>query len=190
MAYGSCQVIPLCGFESVPADLASWALVTLIREKLSKSTKEVILSIVGARYVHETSKNKSTQVTNFVYSGRLSGGTLATGFTLPEIYSMSQIAEAVKPWALSPVEGVRCGRSTSLLGLRTVPDLGILTVSPMAKVDRSTVHRTWGLLDGGKAYGANFRFNEYIRVRYAFIGIIIRVLYGVTIMGLFFPPTR
>ncbi|KAH0537000.1 hypothetical protein FGG08_006172 [Glutinoglossum americanum] len=164
-------IIPACGVESVPADIVSWALVTLIREKLSKSTKEVILSLVGA-------------------SGRPSGGTLETGLTIPEVYSLSQIAESTKPWALSPVEGVRYGRSASLLGLRTVPDIGTLAVSPIASIDRSIVHRTWGLLDGGKAYGANFRFNEYIRVRNAFIGIIVRVVYGIVVTGLLFPPIR
>ncbi|KAH0566133.1 hypothetical protein GP486_000463 [Trichoglossum hirsutum] len=164
-------IIPVCGFESVPADLASWALVKLIREKLSKSTKEVILSLEGA-------------------SGGLSGGTLATGFSTPELYSMRQISEAAKPWALSPVEGVRYGRSTSLLGLRTVPGLGVLTVSPMAALNRSTVHRTWGLLDGGKAYGPNFRFNEYTKVRNAFIGIILRVVIGIAMAAFFIPPMR
>ncbi|KAI9773569.1 MAG: hypothetical protein M1840_006843 [Geoglossum simile] len=164
-------IIPQCGIESGPADLISWVLVNLVREKLSKGTKEVIVSIVGM-------------------DGGFSGGTLATLFTSLETYSLKELAEASKPWALSPVEGAKYGRSTSLMGLRIVPDLGTLVTSPIATTDRSVVHRTWGLLDGGKAYGMNFRYSEYVKVRNAFTGVIFRAVFSAAMVAILFPPIR
>ncbi|KAI9780050.1 MAG: hypothetical protein M1839_007032 [Geoglossum umbratile] len=164
-------IIPQCGVESVPADLISWTLVNLVREKFSKNTKEVIVSIVGL-------------------DGGFSGGTLTTLFTSLETLSFKELLEASKPWALSPVEGAKYGRSTSLLGLRTVPDLGTLTPSPIADTDRSVVHRTWGLLDGGRAYGMNFRYNEYVKVRNVFTGLMFRAAFGAAMLAILFPPIR
>ena len=44
------QIIPEAGFESTPADLLSWALVSAIREKMSTGTEEVILSVHELKY--------------------------------------------------------------------------------------------------------------------------------------------
>ena len=39
------QIIPEIGVESAPSDLLAWSLVSLIRDKLSVGTKEVITSV-------------------------------------------------------------------------------------------------------------------------------------------------
>ena len=44
-------MIPQIGIESAPADLVTWSLVTMIREKFSAPTGEVIVSIHDFRYV-------------------------------------------------------------------------------------------------------------------------------------------
>ena len=44
-------MIPQIGLESAPADLLTLSIVSLIREKLSVGTKEVILSIHDLVYV-------------------------------------------------------------------------------------------------------------------------------------------
>ena len=61
------QIIPEIGLESAPADLISWILVNLIREKLSVGTKEVISTIHNIRYdcsnpqwLHPANKLKET----------------------------------------------------------------------------------------------------------------------------------
>lgn len=44
-------MIPQIGIESAPADLVTWSLVTMIREKFSAPTGEVIVSVHDFRYV-------------------------------------------------------------------------------------------------------------------------------------------
>jgi short subunit dehydrogenase-like uncharacterized protein len=44
-------MIPQIGIESAPSDLVTWSLVTMIREKFSAPTGEVILSVYDFRQV-------------------------------------------------------------------------------------------------------------------------------------------
>ncbi|KAI9678926.1 MAG: hypothetical protein M1829_001911 [Trizodia sp. TS-e1964] len=165
-------MIPQIGIESAPADLGTWCLVSYIREKLGVGTKDMIFSV-------ETFKSSP------------SGGTLATFFCLFEEFTLKQIAQASDPWALSPVQGIKKLPLSSLLGVRSVPGLGYLSTSISALANRSIVHRTWGLMEGGNFYGKKFHFEEYMQVRSLLVGVATKVLIGVAMLAVaVLPPLR
>ncbi|KAI9801085.1 MAG: hypothetical protein M1833_002953 [Piccolia ochrophora] len=164
-------MIPEIGVESAPSDMISWSLVSLLRAKASLATEEIILS------VHEM---KATP----------SGGTGLTMASLFEQYSLKEFAAAAKPWALSPLEGSKVPSSTGLLGVRTVPGLGLLTTSFSGTFNRAIVHRSWGLIGSGKFYGPKFHYSEYMRAKNTILGFIIHIVLTLAIPALVFPPTR
>jgi hypothetical protein len=102
-----------------------------------------------------------------------SGGTLASVFTIMDVYSLKEIAAANLPYAISPIPGPKTSSGTSLVtklfGIRSVPDLGILSTSLGGIVDTPIVQRSWGIL----GYGPNFHFAEYMKVRNYLIGIAV-----------------
>jgi len=65
-----------------------------------------------------------------------------------DVYSLKELTVTSAPYALSPIPGPKTKSPTSwitkLLGVREVPDLGILTTHLGAAADRPLVHRTWG----------------------------------------------
>ncbi|KAI9826291.1 MAG: hypothetical protein M1832_000208 [Thelocarpon impressellum] len=160
-------LIPQIGVESSPADLLSWLAVTCLREKLSVPTEEVIFS------THEMNATPS-------------GGTSATIISMAEVYGLSRIAAAFKPWALSPTPGHRYPRKANRLGVRQVPELGTLTTAISGTTDRSIVHRSWGLLGGDGGYGPRFHFSPYMRVSNAISGALIHlaITFGMVLLAL------
>ncbi|KAG0647549.1 trans-acting enoyl reductase [Hyphodiscus hymeniophilus] len=151
-------MIPQIGIESAPADLVTWSLVSMIREKFSAPTAEVTVS------VHEL-------------SAKPSGGTLNTVLTLLDVYSFKQLGAANAPYALSPIPGPKTKSPkslvTKLFGVRVVPDLGILTTSIGASADQPIIQRSWGLLGGNSFYGPNFQFAEYSKARNYLIAVMM-----------------
>ena len=168
-------MIPGIGIESAPSDLLAFALVALIRKRLSVGTREVIASIHDIR---------STP----------SGGTLATVFSVMEHYDLKQIGRSIGSWATSPVPKPRTHSSQSwvskILGIRYVPGLGTLTTSLSAGTNIATVQRSWGLLDAGKLYGSNFQCHEYMRARNSIFGIVAHLALAFAGLALIFPPVR
>lgn len=168
-------IIPEIGIESAPSDLLAFALVNVIRKELSVGTKEVITS------VHDLKVTPS-------------GGTLATILTLMDHYSLKQIGKSSGSWATSPIPGPNSQSSQSwarkLIGIRSVPSLGILTTSISAAPNIAVVQRSWGLFDGGKLYGSKFQYNEYMRVRNSVVGIGLRFALAFAGLMLIFPPVR
>lgn len=78
-----------------------------------------------------------------------------------------------QPWILSPVQGSQILKQTNWLGLRYNDDLGWLADSQFgATQDRAIIHRTWGLLDGGKTYGPNFKYSEYDSASSTIAGVL------------------
>lgn len=86
---------------------------------------------------------------------------------------------------------------TKLTGLRTVPNLGLLTTFLAADTDSAIIGRTWGLLSqaggakGSEAYGPNFRFSEHMRTRNWLSGMAMH--YGLALSGFLLavlPPLR
>jgi short subunit dehydrogenase-like uncharacterized protein len=164
-------LIPQCGLESAPSDLCALSLVTVVREKLSVGVKEVILALVKI-------------------SGSISGGTAASALGLMQTYSIPKILKASEPWAFSPTPGdPSAGPETSIFGIRRDIDLGILTQSITSGINRSQVHRSWGLL-GSSLYGPHFRFYEYMKVKTAFRAFIYRFIVNTFFFWMIFPPIR
>ncbi|KFY37711.1 hypothetical protein V495_07010, partial [Pseudogymnoascus sp. VKM F-4514 (FW-929)] len=172
-------LIPSCGFDSVPSDISTFAVVDYIRTKLSSSTARVDFS------VHEI-------------KGGISGGTLNSVIRGFEQYSFSELFKRFAPFSLSPIRPSHSlARKKSslwarLFGLRRVPGLGWMGVNPQGVVDRCYVNRSWGLAAGScaESYGENFDFHAWVRMP----GPVIAVIWHFTIwtvMLLFcIPPFR
>ncbi|KAI0160065.1 Saccharopine dehydrogenase-domain-containing protein [Hypoxylon sp. FL1284] len=150
-------LIHSCGVFSAPHDLLTQATVRKLAEGGSARTKEVILS------VSELELN-------------VSGGT-AHSLLDESTYEPLAHKRARQPWVLSPTEGPKTSASTSFLGLRRDPVLGLLSASSIsAAQNRALVHRTWGLLNGTSLeYGPNFQFNEYAKAP-STVGGVLSVL--------------
>ncbi|KAI4133234.1 MAG: hypothetical protein LQ338_000292 [Usnochroma carphineum] len=168
-------IIPEIGIESAPSDLLAWSLATLIKEKFSSSTKEVVAS------VHEMRAQPS-------------GGSLATVVGLLDNYGLGEVAKASAPWALSPIPGpkstAKIPLQTKLLGIRQNEHLGTLTTSITAHPNVAIVQRTWGLLGGPRSYGPNFQYREYMRAKNSFAGVIMHFALRLGVLALAIPPLR
>ena len=96
-----------------------------------------------------------------------------------DTYSLDQLNESVKPWAMSPVPHSEPRKPTPwierLFGTRFVQDLGTLTTSFMATPNIAIVQRSWGIFDQGNFYGQRFQYNELMRVRNVFLGVILHL---------------
>lgn len=169
-------IIPQIGVESAPADMLSWSMVTHARRTLSAGIAELIYSVYDMK-------------------GAPSGGTLATAIGIFDAYSLTQITDASKPFALSAIATPPQAKSSSpilekLLGVRTVRDLGTLTTSLQGGADATIVHRSWSLLESGKYYGPKFKFSPYMHVRNVFTGFMIHVGLIAALLLLLLPPVR
>ena len=79
----------------------------------------------------------------------------------------------MNPWCISPIQGSKVSTRTNIFGMRQDPDLGSLSVNTIGpENNRPIVHRSWGLLDGGKRYGPSFQYNEYVNVGGLFSAIM------------------
>ncbi|KAH6664886.1 Saccharopine dehydrogenase-domain-containing protein [Halenospora varia] len=142
-------MIPQIGIDSAPADLVTWTICGMIREKYSAPTGEVVMAVT--------------------LDAKPSGGTMSTLLSLLDVIPLKELAAANAPYALSPIPGPKVEskvpRYTKVLGVRSVRDLGILTSYFFEAADRPLVQRTWGILGGPNNYGPNFQFNEYMKSR-------------------------
>lgn len=177
------MLFPETGVESAPADLSVWSLAKHNRTEFSAKTGEVILSC------HKLNSAPS-------------GGTIASLLDFFDTFSLKEIANAFKPYALSPVPNKTAAShslplKTKLTGLRTVPRLGQLTTFLAADTDRAIIGRTWGILSqawgakGSEAYGPNFHFSEHMRTRNWWSGLAIH--FGIALSGFLLavlPPLR
>jgi short subunit dehydrogenase-like uncharacterized protein len=124
----------------------------------------------------------------------ISGGTALTAISLVENHSLSDLAAADKPFALSPMPAPKSRSSASFLtkifGVRTVRDLGLLTTSVQATSDVPIVQRSWGLLGGPKFYGPNFFFEQYAGVRGYLRGIALHMVFSLGAVLLMLAPFR
>lgn len=141
--------------------------------------------------------------THSASSSAPSGGTLASFLGFFDTFSLKEIAEAFRPYSLSPVPNPaaasrkKLSLKTRLTGLRTVPNLGRMTTFLAADTDRAIVGRTWGLLSqaggakGAEAYGPNFDFSEHMRTRNWLSGVLVH--WGLAVGGVLLtvlPPLR
>ncbi|KAI4158697.1 MAG: hypothetical protein LQ342_007218 [Letrouitia transgressa] len=125
---------------------------------------------------------------------QFSGGSLATIVSLSDHYGLDELKRSSKPFALSPIPGPKPLRSvpfyTRFLGIRTVPDLGILTTWMLASPNVAIVERTWGLLGGKEFYGPSFQYREYRRVRNKFAAMMVHFAITLGFIALTIPPLR
>ena len=168
-------IIPEIAVESAPSDILAFALTQLIRKELSVGTREIVACM------HEL---KSTP----------SGGTVATALGLLDHYSLKEVAKSAGTWASSPVPrtGPQDGPSLikKVFGVRKVTGLGTLTTSLAASPNVATVQRSWGLLDGGKLYGPNFTYHEYLGVRNTAIAVAVHFAFVFVSLAAAIPPLR
>jgi len=120
---------------------------------------------------------------------------MATVLGILDYYSLKDVTDSTKAWALSPTPGPKLTERPSLvtrfLGIRNVPDLGTLTTSISGSANRAIVHRSWGLMGGSSSfYGPKFHFDEYMKVRNVFIGVAVHFMIAVGMIALALPPLR
>ncbi|KAL9122603.1 MAG: hypothetical protein Q9187_000835 [Circinaria calcarea] len=167
-------IIPEIGVESAPSDLLAFSLASLIREKLSAGTREVVASVQ--------------------LKSQASGGTLATVLGILDHYSLRHISDSSKAWAMSPVPHTEptlsISLATKIFGVRSIADLGVLTTNLGSGPNVAIVQRTWGLLDQGNFYGQHFQYSEYMRVRNLFVGFAVHLAIAFGKVALSIPPIR
>ncbi|TWU76689.1 hypothetical protein ED733_001038 [Metarhizium rileyi] len=125
-------MVPQNGIESAPPDVLTWAMAQHLRNDLNASTKDAVVTI-------------------HTLNSAPSGGTLATVLVHFEHFPLKEVIESTKPFAISPIphtSGAKPQTSflQSLLGVTSLPNLGLLTTSIAGKTDQAVVTRTWGLL--------------------------------------------
>ncbi|KAF5670755.1 hypothetical protein FHETE_4379 [Fusarium heterosporum] len=160
-------LIPQAGLESAPADLCTWILAKAIRTELGVKTRDVTISLHNI-------------------SSKPSGGTLATVLSIWDVFSLKELQEASSPYAQSPIPHKEPTRPKSsilqkIFGVRTVPNLGLLTTCATASTDVAVVERTWGLLSETPSrkeefYGPNFVWTQQMKARNWLHGIFIHWL--------------
>ncbi|GAB0132658.1 hypothetical protein EsDP_00001087 [Epichloe bromicola] len=175
-------MLPQTGIESAPPDLVTWSMAQHLRKDLKATTKDAVVTI------HKLTSKPS-------------GGTLATVLVHFEHFPLKEVMEATTPYATSPIphaSGARPRKSwlQALLGVTSLPNLGIVTTSLAGKTDQAVITRTWGLLHEipsrkSEFYGPRFTWAEYFKARNWLHGIAVH--FALTIGGLllvFVPPLR
>ncbi|KAF3916104.1 hypothetical protein ABW20_dc0110513 [Dactylellina cionopaga] len=165
-------IVPQTAFESAPADLVSYKIASLIREKYNTGTKDVTFSLHNL-------------------NGGASGGTIETFFSVIETYGLSELARSSKALALSPIR--RKYFAPRHGPVHTNPILGTLTPWLQGTADRAIVMRSWGLTQEAapqRSWGDNFSFTEYKRVNSYLEGIVTWLTIGVLSISVLFSPFR
>lgn len=126
-------IVPQCAIESAWSDLFVYAIVSYVRDHFGLSTKAVTSVLWD-------------QKTQF------SGGTFESALSLFELFSVRQLLEAYKPFALSPVSPAKDSTSTHqgwsrVSGTKRLPKLGfaVSTGAIQGDANATIVNRTWGL---------------------------------------------
>lgn len=136
-----------------------------------------------------------------VKSSKPSGGTLATVLVHFEHFPLKEVIAATKPFAMSPIphtSGAKPPKSLlqSILGVTSLPNLGVVTTSLAGKTDLAVVTRTWGLLHEipsrkKEFYGPRFTWTEYFKARNWFHGMIVHFALAIgSLLLVFVPPFR
>ncbi len=111
-----------------------------------------------------------------------------------DVYGIKKLRAAHAPYSISPIPAPKPRGSSSwvskVIGVKTVPDLGILTTSLGGVANVPIVHRSWGLLGGPKLYGPNFRFGEYMKARNYLTAILFHFTLSALTLLLAFPFVR
>ncbi|CEJ89356.1 hypothetical protein VHEMI05202 [[Torrubiella] hemipterigena] len=176
-------MIPQSGLDSVPSDICTWQLATTLREELNVKTKDVVISSHKLKIIP-------------------SGGTISTVLSAFGVFSVDELRKGYEPYSQSPIprnpslKDPYSGITKALFGCFSVPDLGLLTSSPLGRTDATQVGRSWGLLKTipsrkDQFYGDNFTWTPGMKARNWLAGVAIHWLQVSTLALLFLlPPLR
>lgn len=101
--------------------------------------------------------------------------------------SLQELMDSGKHDAISPIKGPEQPFRSPII---RDPDLGILTTWASAIGDRTIIFRSWGLMEGGKYYGEDFTWNEYMRVRNYFSAVFFFIVFNLAMILPLFGPFR
>lgn len=125
-----------------------------------------------------------------------SGGTVSTLFSLLESYSLPFVLKSMRPFALSPTPK-KDGKSLPplnpirlLTGLWKFGGHKNLIETPLTRADGSQVGRSWGLHQGGRLYGPNFRFGGFLQMKNFLAGIFGYYFLLLVQLAIALPPLR
>jgi short subunit dehydrogenase-like uncharacterized protein len=140
------RIIPFCGFDSVPSDLGAYLMARHIQTKLNAQSR-----VIKAY---------------FQMAGGVNGGTLATAFNL---YESGQAKQARDPFLLNPNREVvtreAVQQNQDPTSARYDNDLGAWAAPfVMGPINTRVVRRSHALLsEWGEGYGADFRYQEFMK---------------------------
>lgn len=118
------------------------------------------------------------------------------------MFSADELLKGYEPYSQSPIQrnpSVKApydGIVKALFGYFNVPDLGLLTTSPLGRTDATQVGRSWGLLSTipsrkDQFYGEHFTWTAGMKARNWLAGLAIHWLQVSTLTLLFLlPPLR
>ncbi len=139
------RIIPCCGFDSVPSDLGAW----LVAEAIFRQHGEQCVSVKACHSMR----------------GGLNGGTLASAFNLMESGQNRLLADPflLNPKGTAPRDPAE--HADPVAPHRDADFDAWLGPFVMGPVNTRVVRRTAALLKarGDGAYGATFRYQEYLR---------------------------
>lgn len=142
------RIVPLCGFDSVPADLGAWMLVDAVRRAWDQPTRRVVSAFR-------------------LRGGGVNGGTVASALTLAESGDAAALRDPlllVPPAARGLVEDRPARRSAGRDG-----DLDAwLAPFVMSPINQQVVLRSAALAaERGRPYGPRFGYDEGLELRRA-----------------------
>jgi short subunit dehydrogenase-like uncharacterized protein len=139
------RIIPCCGFDSVPSDLGAW----LVAEAIWRRHGEPCVSVKACHSMR----------------GGLNGGTLASALNLMESGQGRLLADLflLNPPGSAPLDPA--GHADPVAPHRDADFDAWVGPFMMGPVNTRVVRRTAALLQerGDAAYGADFRYQEYLR---------------------------
>ncbi|KAL0585960.1 hypothetical protein ABG067_004283 [Albugo candida] len=171
------RIVPFCGYESIPADIATFMIANAIEKKFHSKTSKVSYNITGLR-------------------GMLSGGTCASMFALMDTSTSEELKRMRNPFMLAGNDVMQAKeanglvkRNQSRLLMSYDKDIESWTaLSVGGTLDSAVVHLSNYLLNN--RYGDRFVFDERFALDGFFFELALTIaLYLLGIM-LYFRWTR
>lgn len=158
-------LVPSCGFDSIPSDALAFLSARTLRDALQSTAEPYPDKSVGVAESH----------TIFTVKGGVSGGTLASAFSLMDTLPRSELVRAQAPDVLSPIKAKTRHAPQLVFTFPGGRPSGFGHLFPLAPHNVATVQRTRGLLqlqaakhngaveDGEEAplaYAADYTYSE------------------------------
>ena len=142
------RIVPLCGLDSVPSDLGTFALASWIREEWGQATRRVQAGFSMGR-------------------AGLNGGTLASALYMAESGQARRLGDTLLLNPKARKTPAERARSKDRRSVDYDPDFGRwLAPFVMAPVNTRVVRRSNALLaEGGAAYGPEFAYAEALETK-------------------------